>query len=70
MFETLDAINFDNRFTRELPADPESENQRRQVMGSCFSRVQPTQVAQPSLVAYSKEMADELEISKSAAPLP
>ena len=33
---------FDNRFTRELPADPETDNYRRQVEHACYSRVQPT----------------------------
>ncbi len=53
MLETLENLTFDNRFTRELPADPETENSRRQVMQACYSRVQPTPVAQPRLVAYA-----------------
>ena len=27
----LDTLRFDNRFTRDLPADPENQNRRRQV---------------------------------------
>jgi serine/tyrosine/threonine adenylyltransferase len=61
----LDTLEFDNRFTRELPADPETENFRRQVSGACYSRVHPTHVESPELVAYSREMADELGISES-----
>ncbi len=37
--EGLETVVFDNRFTRELPADPDETNQPRQVMGACFSRV-------------------------------
>ncbi len=61
--QTLDALRFDNRFTRELPADPRPENVRRQVAGACYSRVRPTPVSAPRLVAYSREMADRLGLS-------
>ena len=53
-FETL---RFDNRFVRELPGDPHSGTRPRQVPGALYSRVQPTPVAGPSLVAYSREVA-------------
>ena len=39
----LNVLTFDNRFTRELPADPEAANRRRQVMGACYSLVAPIQ---------------------------
>ncbi len=61
---TLEALKFDNRFVRELPADPEGDNFRRQVSGACFSRVQPTRVAAPRLVAYSREAAALLDLSE------
>ena len=64
MVKTLDAMIFDNRFTRELPADPEPRNYRRQVTDACFSHVLPTKVSQPSLVAYAREVAEELNLSK------
>lgn len=60
---SLEALAFDNRFIRELPADPQSENRRRQVPGACYSRVLPTPVAQPQLVAWSPEMAETLGIA-------
>ena len=56
-------LKFDNRFTRQLPADPETSNFRRQVHNACFSRVQPTAVSSPKLLAHSKEMADRLGIA-------
>jgi uncharacterized protein YdiU (UPF0061 family) len=57
-------LNFDNRFVDELPADPISENTRRQVHGACFSRVVPTPVRKPRLVAYSKEVAADLGLDE------
>jgi len=60
---TLESLTFDNRFTRELPADPETTNQRRQVMEACYSFVQPAKVAAPQLVAYSRETASLLDLS-------
>ncbi|WP_136805994.1 protein adenylyltransferase SelO [Desulfosediminicola flagellatus] len=62
----LAKLHFDNAFTRELPADPLLENMRRQVTGSCYSRVKPTKVAQPSLIAYAREVADLLDLDKDS----
>ncbi|KIG18992.1 hypothetical protein DB30_06603 [Enhygromyxa salina] len=50
-------LPFDNSFTHELPADPEPDNFRRAVHGACYSRVQPTPVAAPTLLAWSPEVA-------------
>jgi len=57
-------LTFDNRFVEELPPDPHTDNYRRQVEGACYSRVQPTKVSKPQLVAYSREAADLLELSE------
>ena len=59
----LNRLHFENRFTRELPADPETGSARRQIRDACFSRVQPTSVAAPQLVAYSAEVAEILGLS-------
>lgn len=59
-------FNFDNRFTRELPADTETDNTRRQVLSACYSFVKPTQVKAPKLVAYSHEVAAQLGLSTTA----
>lgn len=61
---TLTGLRFDNRFTRELPADPDRSNRRRQVAGACFSFVEPTPVAAPRLVAYSREVAALIGLSE------
>lgn len=59
----LDDLVFDNRFVRELPADPETANYRRQVGGACYSLVSPAPVSRPQRVAYSREVADLLDLS-------
>ncbi len=51
---------FDNAFLRELPGDPEPRNFVRQVQGAAWSKVEPTPVAAPRLLAHSREMATEL----------
>ncbi len=57
------ALNFDNKYTRELPADPETSHETRQVTNSCYSRVQPVKAGAPELVAFSREMAEEVGLS-------
>ncbi len=59
----LNQLYFDNRFIRELPADPETTNTRRQVIGACYSRVLPTPVSKPQKIAYSREVAELLDLS-------
>jgi uncharacterized protein YdiU (UPF0061 family) len=53
----MQMLNFDNQFTAALPADPISENNRRQITNAIYSRVQPAKVAGPHLVAFSPEAA-------------
>ncbi|MDJ0623773.1 MAG: YdiU family protein [Desulfocapsaceae bacterium] len=60
---SLDLLNFDNRYVRELPGDPIRENSRRQVAGACFSYVTPIKVRAPQLVSYSPEVATLLEMT-------
>jgi len=57
-------LRFDNSFVRELPGDPQSGNQRRQVHGALFSRIEPTPVAAPRLIAYSPETAALLDLDE------
>ncbi len=51
------ALRFDNRFVRELPADPSRELRSRQVHHACYSLVPPAPVSAPRLVAHSQEVA-------------
>lgn len=62
----LHNLQFDNRFIKELPSDPEIRNFRRQVVNACYSYVQPTQVQTPELVAYSSEASNLLDLSAEA----
>jgi serine/tyrosine/threonine adenylyltransferase len=52
---SLSELNFDNRFTAQLPGDPVDLNRPRQVHSAAFSRVQPTATAAPRLLAHSSE---------------
>jgi len=68
--DLLRGLRFDNAFVRELPGDPYDGPQRRQVHGALYSRVQPTPVAAPRLLAYSREVADLLGIDPAAMETP
>ncbi len=58
----LAALAFDNRFVASLPGDPIAGNHRRQVSGACYSKVLPTPVAAPQLVAHAREVAALLDL--------
>jgi serine/tyrosine/threonine adenylyltransferase len=66
----MDALRFDNAFVRELPADAEAGPRQRQVHGALYSRVQPTRVVAPRLIAYSREVAALLGLSASDVASP
>jgi serine/tyrosine/threonine adenylyltransferase len=57
MSAPLDKLNFVNRFTQELPGDPISENFCRQVTRSAYSRVEPSKVNAPELIAINRPLA-------------
>ncbi len=57
-------LTFTNPFTQALPADPETENTRRQVQNALYSRVRPQPVAAPHLIAFSHEVAQQLGLSQ------
>ena len=54
---------FDNRFVRDLPGDPLTDVYPRQVPGACWSRVAPTRVASPRLLAHAREVASLVGIT-------
>ena len=58
-------LRFDNRFVRDLPGDPELGRHVRQVHGACYSRVEPTPVRAPALLAWSPEVAGLLGIDEA-----
>lgn len=59
---TLSGVRFDNRFVRSLPGDRDERNIPRTVSGACYSRVKPSPVSRPTLVAHSREVSDMLGI--------
>ena len=61
-FSGLSQLQFDNQFTRSLPADPERQNSRRQVRGACYSNVLPTRVTNPKLIGFSRDVGQLLDI--------
>lgn len=63
----LDALPFDNAFTRELPGDEVVDGPRRQLRGALFSRVHPTATAAPVTLAWSPEVAHDLGIDDVTA---
>lgn len=58
-------LQFDNRFLRNFPGDPSDAPHSRQVHGAMWSRVRPTPVSAPQLIAYSKETAEMLGLDES-----
>jgi uncharacterized protein YdiU (UPF0061 family) len=62
----LEKLAFDNTFISELPGDPLTENNRRQVRGACYSLVKPTPVSAPRLAGFSQDSADLLDLSSEA----
>jgi len=60
----LSEVAFDNTFVRELPAAPVSNSVPRRVLKASFTRVQPTAVAAPRLLAWSDALAAELGLAR------
>jgi uncharacterized protein YdiU (UPF0061 family) len=61
----LDELDYDNRFTAELPADAVDINRPRQVHNAAYSRVKPTPTAAPTLLAHSAEVAAMIGIDEA-----
>lgn len=49
-------LQIQDRFNKDLPADPDQTNTRRQIRGACFSYVTPRKPSKPSLIHVSSEM--------------
>lgn len=65
MLTSLSQLRFDNRLVRELPADPELQNYRRQVTGAVYSSVKPTAVVNPQLLGAAREVAALLDLPEN-----
>lgn len=55
-------LEFDDRFVRELPGDPNRVNTPRQVEEAAYSFVEPAPVEEPKLIIASPEVAELLRI--------
>ena len=60
----LSTREFDDSFVRALPGDAEERNFVRQVPGASYSRVTPTPVAAPRLLAWSDACAGLLGVAR------
>lgn len=63
----LESFDFDARFVAALPGDPLADNHVRQVADACYSRVAPTPVEAPRLLAWSDALGAELGIARPRA---
>jgi serine/tyrosine/threonine adenylyltransferase len=61
-------LRYGDRFVSELPGDPRDDNRIREVLGACYSRVSPTAVPTPELLAVVPEVAELLELDPEATP--
>ena len=61
---SMKPLSFDNRFITELPGDPRHAPGIREVRNALYSRVDPTPVAAPRLLAWSPETAALLDLGK------
>ena len=64
----LNDLAFVNSFVRELPGDPVMDNVPRQVRHASYTRVDPTPVPSPRLLAWSDAVGAMLGISRPASP--
>jgi len=60
-------MNFEASFVSELPADPVQANVPRQVAGASYTRVDPTPVAAPRLLGWSRRLGEYLGIDQPLA---
>src|ERR1700704_5931818 len=57
-------LAFQNTFAGALPGDPVSNNIPRPVRGASYTRVDPTPVKAPLLLAWSDALGEELGIAR------
>ena len=60
-------LNLLNTFSKELPADKDLSNKRKQVLNACFSYVTPKETAKPQLLHVSDEMLTTIGLTKEDA---
>jgi uncharacterized protein YdiU (UPF0061 family) len=66
--QPIAALHYQHRFVAELPGDPSTATGSRAVLEACYSRVTPTPVAAPDLLALTPEVARQLGLDPSPTP--
>ena len=66
----LEDIKFDNLVLRSLPVEERVESGTRQVRGACFSKVSPTPLKNPKLVAASPDALKLLDLDAKEVRCP
>ena len=61
---SFEHVPFENTFVRDLPPDPVPTNVPRQVKEASYTRVEPTPVDAPRLLAWSDDLGDYLGIAR------
>ncbi|ERN11600.1 hypothetical protein AMTR_s00022p00185610 [Amborella trichopoda] len=63
MRRSLEDLNWDNSFVRELPGDQRTDGPPRQVLHACYTKVSPSvEVDNPELVVWSESVAGLLDL--------
>jgi uncharacterized protein YdiU (UPF0061 family) len=65
--DSFSTLRFENTFVAKLPGDPVLENRPRQVQNACYTRVEPTPVTAPRLLAWSDESGAMLGVTRPAS---
>ena len=65
MMVTLEGLVFDNLSLKALPIDERQGSEIRQVARACYSRVSPTPLKNPRLVAVSQPALQLLDLDES-----
>jgi len=64
----LSEKHYNNRFVSTFDGDQSGDLRSRQTPGVLYARANPTPVGNPSLLAWSEDVADELEIAGPPTP--
>jgi len=63
----MNKLNISDTLNKELPADKDTSNARRQVVDACYSYVSPRIPSEPKLVHFSSEMLHEIGLCNGDA---
>jgi uncharacterized protein YdiU (UPF0061 family) len=67
-YSDLSEKKFSNLFTEKLPGDHAKVRDSRQVLGACYSLIEPEVVSNPKLLAWSEELARNFQLNKPSDP--